>query len=128
MDYQVWIQEEYGELWKKVDCEDTAAAKRELDKAVRQNREPLLTVSVPYELSIKVSGVGTEKEPPISAREKNWRGIKGDTESETKKGKAEPDKGAGGESDGAVRRGDKGDTSELDKGGWDTGASPGAGD
>ncbi|MBU2685775.1 MAG: hypothetical protein KKF27_21250, partial [Gammaproteobacteria bacterium] len=60
MEYQVWTKEEYGELWKKVDCGDIAAVKRELDKAVRGGLEPLVTVLVPHELSIKLSEAGSE--------------------------------------------------------------------
>lgn len=91
MNYQVWSKEEYGELWKKVDCEDIAAAKGEIDKAVRAGGEPILTVEVPYELNIKVSEVG----------------------SEVKKGKAKPDKGTRATGDGDIRRGDEGDTPEV---------------
>lgn len=94
MDYQVWTKDEYGEVYSKVDCGDLLAARREIDKAVRQGREPILTVEVPYELNIKVSEVG----------------------SEVKKDKAKPDKGTRVESDGAVRRGDAEDTPGLNKG------------
>ena len=63
MNYQVWIKNEYDESYEKVDCGDLPAARREIDKAVRAGREPLLTVEVPYELSIKVSEVGSEVTP-----------------------------------------------------------------
>ena len=105
MDYQVWTKEEYGDLWKKVDCGDPAAVKRELDKAVRAGLEPLVTVEVPYELSIKLGEVG----------------------SETKKSEAKPDKGARSEGDGPVQRGDKEATPGLDKGSGDSSPGPGAG-
>ena len=61
MDYQVWIKDEYTDGYKKVDCGDLAAAKREIDKAVRAGQEPILTQEVPYELNIKVGEVGAEK-------------------------------------------------------------------
>lgn len=61
MDYQVWIKEEYEPKYTKVDCGDLEAARREIDKAVREGREPILTVEVPYSLAIKVEDVGTEK-------------------------------------------------------------------
>jgi len=71
MDYQVWTKDEY-EGWSKVDCGDKEAATREIDKAVRLGRDPLLTISVPYNLSIKLeeekAGQGlkpkSEKEKP----------------------------------------------------------------
>jgi predicted transcriptional regulator len=85
MEYQVWTKEDFGETYKKVDCGDMDAVRRELDKAVREGKEPLLTVEVPYELSIKIQEVG----------------------SEAKKGKAKSDKGAGVEGDSEVRRGDE---------------------
>ena len=84
MNYQVWTKEEYGDNWTKVDCGDLAAAKRVLDETVRAGREPLLTVEVPYELSIKVSEVG----------------------SEVPKSKPKPGKDPGAEGEGEVRPGD----------------------
>ena len=102
MDYQVWIKEEFGDTYKKVDCGDLAAAKREIDKAVRTGGEPILTVEVPYELSIKTGEAG----------------------SEATKSKAKPGKSAGVESEGEVRPGDLGAVPELGEGSGD----PGAGD
>ena len=61
MDYQVWIKDEFGDTYTKVDCGDLAAAKREVDMAYRAGKEPILTVEVPYSLAIKVEAVGTEK-------------------------------------------------------------------
>ena len=60
MDYQVWIKTDYEEQYTKVDCGDLPAAKRELDKAVRKGQEPILTLEVPYELSIKTGEAGSE--------------------------------------------------------------------
>lgn len=102
MDYQVWTKEEFGDNYTKVDCGDLAAVKREIDKAVRKGGEPILTVEVPYELSIKVSEVG----------------------SETVKSKAKRDKGTGAEGEGQVRSGDLGAVPKLGEGSGD----PGAGD
>ena len=101
MDYQVWTKEEFGDNYTKVDCGDLAAAKREIDIAVRAGRNPVLTVEVPYELSIKTGEAG----------------------SEVKKDKTKHDKGPGDKGDGQVRRGDEADTPELDKGSRDS--SPG---
>lgn len=101
MDYQVWTKEEFGDNYTKVDCGDLSAARREIDKAVRQGREPILTVEVPYELGIKVGEVG----------------------SEPKKSKAKPDKGPGAEGEGEVRPGDTEPVPELGEGSRDN--SPG---
>ena len=105
MEYQVWVKEEYGELWKKVACSDIPTVKRELDKAVRAGQEPLVTVEVPYELSIKLSEVG----------------------SEVKKSEAKPDKGPRSASDSKVRRGDEAAAEGLDKGSGDSSPGSGAG-
>ena len=90
MDYQVWTKDEYGDTYTKVDCGDLEAAKREIDKAVRSGREPILTIEVPYELSIKTGEVGTETKPPTSAKEKYRRGIEEETGDEAGKSKTEP--------------------------------------
>jgi len=97
MDYQVWIKDEFGETYTKVDCADIAAAKREVDKAVRAGAEPILTVEVPYSLAIKVEDVGTEK--PKHKVPKKETEIKGEEEleGEANKGEAEPGKGPGAE-------------------------------
>ena len=61
MDYQVWIEEEFGDTYKKVDCGDLAAAKREIDAAYKTGKDPMLTVEVPYSLAIKVEEPGSAK-------------------------------------------------------------------
>jgi len=85
MDYQVWIKDDYGDTYTKVDCGDLAAARRVIDEKVRTGGEPILTVEVPYELSIKVGEVG----------------------SEAKKDKTKPNKVARVEGDSEVRSGDE---------------------
>ncbi len=92
MDYQVWIKDEYEEKYTKVDCGDLSAAKREIDKAVRVGGEPILTVEVPYELSI----------------------LTGEAGSEVKKDEPKHDKGARVKSESAVRSGDDAPVSKLD--------------
>jgi len=92
MDYQVWIKDEFGDTYTKVDCGDLAAAKREIDSAVRSGGKPILTVEVPYELSIKTGEVG----------------------SETTKSKAKQSKDPGAEGESEVRPGDLGAVSKLD--------------
>lgn len=105
MNYQVWTKADYEEMWKRVDCVDIAAVKRELDKSVRAGQEPLVTVEVPYELGIKLSEVG----------------------SEVKKSETKSDKDTGGKGDRQVRRGDQKATPGLDTGSGDHSAGPGAG-
>lgn len=91
MDYQVWTKNEYDEQYTKVDCGDLPAAKREIDIAIRQGGEPILTVKVPYELNIKISEVVNEA-------------IKSNTE---------PDKSTRVKGKGEVRPGDNETVSEL---------------
>lgn len=105
MDYQVWTKDEY-EGWKKVDCDGLETAQEELMKALLTGKDPLLTVTVPFDFNIK---------------------IKEDKIGEATKDKAEPDKGAGGKSHGKVRRGDEAVAPGLDKGTGDLGAGPSAG-
>ena len=98
MDYQVWIKDEFGDTWTRKDCGDLEATKREVDKAVRNRGEPLLTVEVPYTLNIKVGEIG----------------------SEISKGKPKTDKGPGAEGKGKVRPGDTTAISELSEGSRDS--------
>ena len=90
MDYQVWIKDEFGDTFTKVDCGDLVAAKREVDQAVRKGGEPILTVEVPYSLAIKVEAVGTEKPPRKVAVEKPETKVEEASKSEANQGKAEP--------------------------------------
>ncbi|MBA7582282.1 hypothetical protein ES708_24210 [subsurface metagenome] len=100
MDYQVWTKEEFGETYTKVDCGDIAAARREVDKAVRAGAEPLLTVEVPYSLAIKVEEPGSGK--PKSKVIKRTPETKGEEEpkSEASQGEAPAGEGPGAESKG----------------------------
>ena len=100
MDYQVWIKVEYSDDYKKVDCGDIAAAKREIDHAVRAGQEPILTQELPFKLSIEVGEVGAEK--PKGKKETKLVPIINEEvpEVETAKGKAEPDQGPGAKSNG----------------------------
>lgn len=93
MDYQVWLKEDYQELYRKVECGDLGAAKRELDKAVRAGQEPILTMEVPYELGIKVGEVGAEK--PKRKKEPTLieKAIEEVRPVENEEDKAEPDPG-----------------------------------
>jgi len=98
MDYQVWIKDEYGDTWTKVDCGDLPAAKRELDKAVRAGREPILTQELPYELSIKVGEPGTETPKLKVVKKEPETKVEEAPKDEADQGKAEPDKDTGAES------------------------------
>lgn len=98
MDYQVWTKEEYGDNYTKVDCGDLAAAEREIDAAVRRGEEPILTVEVPYELSIKVSEVGEEVPKTKVYQRKGTITVEEGAESEADKGEAGPGEDTGAES------------------------------
>lgn len=106
MEYQVWTKDEYTG-WDKKDCGDLAAAQREILEAMKQGKEPLLTVEVPYNFNIKI-----------------MEGSIG----EVKKGKTKPGKGPGVEGDGQVRRGDEADTQGLNQGSGDNSADNLSGD
>lgn len=87
MNYQVWTKEEFEEKYTKVECGDLPAAKRHIDEAVRAGREPILTVEVPYELSIKTGEVGSEvKKSTTKPRESPGPA----SESKVRPGDAEP--------------------------------------
>lgn len=84
--YQVWQKADYAETWTKVDCGDKQAVIREIEKAWREGKEPLVTMVIPYEVAVKM------KEDKIG---------------EAPKDKAKPDKVARGESEERVRPGDE---------------------
>lgn len=98
MDYQVWIKDEFGETYTKVDCGDLTAAKREVDAAVRKGGEPILTVEVPYSLAIKVEDVGTEKPKRKVGTKGSETKVKEETESEASQGETESGESPGAES------------------------------
>jgi len=100
MEYQVWTKDEFGETYTKVDCGDLVAAKREVDKAVRAGREPVLTVEVPYSLAIKVEAVGTEKPPHKETPKEPEHKREEEPKSEATQSTAAPGKGPGAESKG----------------------------
>lgn len=98
MDYQVWIKDEFGDTYTKVDCGDLAAARREIDKAVRVGGEPILTVEVPYSMSIKVEPVGTEKPKRKVGKKPTETEVKEEPEGEASEGEAEASEDPGTES------------------------------
>jgi len=98
MDYQVWIKDEFGDTYTKVDCGDLAAAKREVDKAYKAGAEPLLTIEVPYSLAIKVEPVGTEKPHRKETVAQTEKRLKEEAKSEADQGKTEPGESTGAES------------------------------
>ena len=104
-EYQVWTYDDYDK-WVKKDCGDLEAAKREIMAAYRIGREPLLTMTVEYDVNIK---------------------IKEAKKVEAAKSEAEPDQGPGSKGDGTVRRGDKRAAKKLDKGSGDNSADNSAG-
>ena len=102
MNYQVWTKEEFGETYTKVDCGDLPAAKREIDLAYKNGKDPTLTVEVPYSLAIKVEAVGTEKPQRVGVPSKSETKEKEASKSEADQGKTEADKGPGTEGKGQV--------------------------
>ena len=91
MDYQVWIKDEFGDTYTKVDCGDLAAAKREIDQAYKGGQEPILTVEVPYSLAIKVEDVGTEKPKRKVATKATETKAEEEPKRETAESKTQPD-------------------------------------
>jgi len=102
MDYQVWIKDEFGDTYTKVDCGDLAAAKREVDTAVRAGANPILTVEVPYSLAIKVEEPGAAKPHHRETAAETEKRLKEEAKSEASQSKAEPGEGPGAESKGQV--------------------------
>lgn len=98
MDYQVWIKDEFGDTYTKVDCGDLQAARREIDIAYRAGKEPFLTVEVPYSLAIKVEAVGTEKPTHRETLKETEKRLKEAAKSEADQGEAQPGKSAGAKS------------------------------
>lgn len=94
MDYQVWIYDESYVLYKKVVCGDLEAATREIYKAVKEGKEPILTTEIYYQLNI------------------NFEEVK----REASQSKTEPDKGPRGKGDSKVRSRDEGATPEVGPG------------
>ena len=91
MSYQVWTKDEF-EGWKRKDCTDLAAAQGEIMVALKRGAEPLLTMEVPFSVSIEIKEVKT---------------------GEVNTGTAKPGEGPGVEGEGEVRRGDTPAVSEL---------------
>lgn len=102
MDYQVWTKEEFGDNYTKVDCGDLAAARKEIDKAVRTGGEPILTVEVPYKLDIKVSEVGAEVPKKAKSKQEPETKVEEVAESEVNQSATEPDQDTGAEGKGKV--------------------------
>ena len=99
--YQVWTKDEYAEGYTKVDCGDLPSVKREILKAVKEGKDPLITMEVPFDVNINV------KEAEIG---------------KVKESKTERHKGPGAEGNGEVRRGDEAVAEGLDKGSGDNSA------
>jgi len=98
MNYQVWTKEEYSETWTKIDCGDVEAATRELLKAIRAGREPLLTQELPFSFNVLVGPEPEVEQVQVIQRVPSPKiKEKEEPKSEVTKSKAEPDKMAGGE-------------------------------
>lgn len=98
MDYQVWIKDEFGDTYTKVDCGDLPAAKTEIDEAVRKGGEPILTIEVPYSLAIKVEEPGAEKPKHRETVRETEKRLKEEAKSEADQSEAQSDQGTGSES------------------------------
>lgn len=98
MDYQVWIKDDFGDTYTKVDCGDLAAARRVIDTAVRTGGDPILTVEVPYSMSIKVEAVGTEKPKRKIGKKEMETEIKEEPEVEASQSETEASEDPGAES------------------------------
>ena len=105
MNYQVWTKNEYDAGYTKIDCDDVAAVKREVESSVRASQDPLVTIEVPYTMDITI----------------------GEIKDEATKSKAEYDPRPRAEGHGKVHRGAKGDPSPVGEGSGDpvAGDSPG---
>ena len=102
MEYQVWIKDEFGDTYTKVDCGDLAAAKREIDAAYKTGKDPMLTVEVPYSLAIKVEDVGAEKPRRRTTTKQPEEKTEKETKSEADKSETEPGESPGTESQSEV--------------------------
>lgn len=69
MDYQIWIKEEFGDTWSRVDAGDLGAAKREILVASKAGKEAILTVEVPFSLELKVGEPGGETKKRRTTKE-----------------------------------------------------------
>ncbi|MBA7559927.1 hypothetical protein ES708_01545 [subsurface metagenome] len=102
MDYQIWTKDEY-DVWQKVECGDKDAAMREIDLAVRAGKDPLLTVAIPYKLSIKLEEDKTgARLKDLTEPKKSEKTEKEEPKSEASQGEAKPDQSTGAESKGKV--------------------------
>jgi len=102
MDYQVWTKDEYEDKYTKVDCGDLPAAKREIDAAYKDGKDPILTVEVPYSLAIKIEEPGSgDSKRKVDAKKKETK-EKEASGSEASQGKAAADKDPRAEGKGKV--------------------------
>lgn len=69
MDYTIWTKEEFGDTWKRQDAGDEQAAKRIILEEMKQGREPVLTVEIPFNLKLEVGGPGAEVKKPRGKRD-----------------------------------------------------------
>ena len=88
MDYQVWVKEEYGNLWGRTDCGDLGAAKRKILDASKEGKEASLTQELPFELQLKVGEPGAEVKKSKAAKTLDPP----ETTEEVVKDEANPDK------------------------------------
>jgi len=51
--YIVWTND-YGDSYKKVECGDKPATERAIFEALKEGKEPILTIQVPYSCNVKM--------------------------------------------------------------------------
>lgn len=96
MQYCIWTQDEYAKTWTLQTAGDKAAVKRMLLEELKQGRQPILTVEVPFSLQLEVGDAAKElkkaerdPEPPPEEPKKE------DPENEADQDPPEQDKDTG---------------------------------
>ena len=78
MEFIVWVQDEI-EGWKKVDCGDLEAAKREVLEAVKGGHDTILTMTLQYKWNIEVEEVPLHETRKSKTREDKSTRDEGDS-------------------------------------------------
>ena len=96
MGYNVWIKDEFGDMYKRVDCSNKEEAIAEILMAIKKGAEPLLTQVVPFSINVDVGSAHDPNAVTLTLRTETVRKRKKeDTNSAAKEGGPEENKGAG---------------------------------
>lgn len=76
MSYQVWTKDEYTG-WTRKDCDDLVVARDEVLAALKKGLEPLLTVEVPFNVSIEIKEAKVSEVIKVEARRDKDPGTEG---------------------------------------------------